>query len=412
MRLRCALLLLLAWLVACNRTETAPPERAETAHAAPAEVLATYVDEDRGNLLDMVNGSSVIYRTAELDLEHSAVHAIDGMATTRWASPVGGAAQTFVASLSAASRIDQLGVVTGTSAAQTPSQVRFESSIDGVSWRDVFVMRPAGKEGRQVKAVPPFESRFLRVSTIEPEEQDMALRSVIAIGKEVAVTAVPSFSGCWTINGVDGQIVQRGERISGVIGGETATAIDGAIDGRVARLMWVRGPMWGYAAMTIAPDAKTISALTFHQDILIGNAGAAWFGERCRSSLQIDPATPVSFLRRAGRWSMFGLRFTPAGAIDPQASAATLDAAAAAIASAAPDMRFRVVSREYREATAERNREVSALRLGSLRNALAGRGVDLSRIELVAAGSQSDSIESNFAVMRLLASRVDLEIVR
>lgn len=404
--------------VACGRTEdgtaqrdTNPPAQAAPAQAAPAQVQAAYVDDDRENLLDISRGAAVLSRTAELNLEQSAIHAIDGMSTTRWLSPPGGAEQTLVASLAAPSRVEQLGIVTTSSPAQIPSAVRFESSVDGTSWREVFVLKPIEKDGRQVANVPPFDAQYLRVTTIEPVETDTLLRSVIVLGRETGQVAAPSFDGCWTVNGSPARLLHDGVRLSGVIGGQRATAIDGGVEGRVARVMWVRGPMWGYAAMTVAPGRRALSAVTFHEEILIGNAGVAWFGEPCDSALQVESATPVTFLRRAGRWSMFGLSFDGAGRLDEQASTATLAAAAATIASA-QQQRFRIVSREFREASPQQNRERSATRLESVRVALEKRGVDLARVELVAAGSDTDSIEPTFAVMRLLASRIDLEIVQ
>jgi hypothetical protein len=164
--------------------------------------------------------------------------------------------------------------------------------------------------------------------------------------------------------------------------------------------------------MTLAPEAKALSAVTFHQEILIGNAGGAWFGEPCNSPLQLNAAGPLTFLARSGRWSMFGLAFDAAGRLDESASAATIDAALVAIASAPREQRFRIVSREYREATPEANRERSATRLASLQKTFERRGVGADRVEFTAAGSESSSIEGNFAVMRLLASRIDLEIVQ
>jgi hypothetical protein len=412
---RAAVLLVLFCAAACGpqeREEQLRPAPPPQGSAAPAEVQARYVDLDVGNLLDVSRGASILSRTAELNLEQSAIHAIDGMATTRWVSPPGDANQTLVAALGAPGRIDRLGIATTRFAAQIPAAVRFEASMDGASWREAFVFRPAAKEGRQVQDVPPFDARYLRVSTVEPKDEESTLLSVIALGSETEAPAVPSFDGCWTINGAQSRLAQEGRRIRGVIGGEQPTAIDGAVDGRVARVMWVRGPMWGYAAMTLAPEAKALSAVTFHQEILIGNAGGAWFGEPCNSPLQLNAAGPLTFLARSGRWSMFGLAFDAAGRLDESASAATIDAALAAIASAPREQRFRIVSREYREATPEANRERSATRLASLQKTFERRGVGADRVEFTAAGSESSSIEGNFAVMRLLASRIDLEIVQ
>lgn len=416
MKLRGAILLTLLCAVACGRAPVdedrlpaPPPEGA----AGPDIVQAVFVDEDRNNLLDIARGASVVWRSGELNLEYSALHAVDSMPTTLWSSPPRGPEQSFVVALGAPSRIERLGALFASKAPLIPAALRFEASADGRTWREVLVLEPQEQGGRQIRDVTPFDASYLRISTVEPGEGDITLPSILAFGTESARPAqVPAWEGCWTINGSPSRLLQEQNRLSGVIGGERPTAVDGAIDGNVARLMWVRGPMWGYAAMTIAPDGNAVSAVTFHEEILVGNAGVAWFGERCSSPLQIETATPVTFLQRAGRWSLFGLSFRTDHSLDTAASQSTLVAAIETLRSAPQGQRFRIVSREYHQDTPAKNREVSAARLESLRQQLRTSGVDLTPIEFVAAGSESTTIEGSFAVMRLLASRIDLELVR
>lgn len=416
MKLHAAILSAVLCAAACGRTQVdedrrpaPPPEGA----AGPEIVQAAFVDQDRDNLLDVARGATVLWRSGELNLEYSALHGIDSMATTLWSTPPRGPEQSFIVALGAPARIDRLGALFASKAPLIPAAVRFEASADGRNWREVFLLEPQERGGRQVRDVPPFEALYLRVSTVESGEGDISIPSILAFGSEsTARRPTASWDGCWTINGSPSRIIREGNRLRGVIGGDRATAIDGAAEGNVARLMWVRGPMWGYAAMTISPDGDAISAATFHEEILVGNAGLAWFGEPCDSSLQIEPATPLIFLERAGRWSLFGLTFDAANNLDVAASRATLDAAVALLRSAPPGQRLRLVSREYRQENVEKNRAVSAARLASLRQQLLTEGLDLTSIEFVSAGSESSSIEGAFGVMRLLASRVDLELVR
>lgn len=417
MKLRGAIVLVVLCAVACgprqSEKDRLPAPRPEGA-AGPESVQAVFIDQDRDNLLDITRGASVAWRSGEFNLEYSALHAIDSMSTTQWSTPPRGPEQSFIVALGAPARIDRLGALLATREPLIPSALRFEASPDGHTWREVFVFEARGQGGRQIRNVPPFDAAWLRISTVEPGLGDLTIPSILAFGSESPASPRPaaSWGGCWTINGSPSRILVEDNRLRGVIGGERATAIDGAIEGNVARLMWVRGPMWGYAAMTIAPDGGTFSAVTFHEEILVGNAGGAWFGERCNSPSQIEAAPPVTFLQRSGRWSLFGLAFRPDHTLDAGASRRTIDLAIETIRSAPAGQRFRIVSREYRQDSPATNRTVSAARLASLREHLLTRGVDLSSIELVAAGSESATIEGPFAVMRLLASRIDLELVR
>ncbi len=88
-------------------------------------------------------------------------------------------------------------------------------------------------------------------------------------------------------------------------------------------------------------------------------------------------------------------------------SAPTLDAVASLIA-ASPRARFRVVAHEFRYPTPEENRKHTVARLQALRAALSKRGVDLARIDFVAAGDQWDGPVLGSALQRALAGRIDL----
>jgi hypothetical protein len=257
--------------------------------------------------------------------------------------------------------------------------------------------------------VQPFEANFLRVETIEPAERQSEITSVQAIGKEIYPAELKSFDGCWTINGERALIVQRGARLTGVIGeGDRVTAIDGGTDGRVARVMWMRGPMWGYAAITLTADSRHLSALTFHKNPLTGYAARAWIGDRCESKQQFDAMPPVNFVNRAGHWTLNGLAFDDREQLIESMSRDTLETAAKLIANA-PTQRFRITAHEFRHAKDE-NRQRTVARIASLRTALEARGLDLSRVELVASGDEWQVAEPVFAVQRLLWSRIDLAL--
>jgi hypothetical protein len=346
-----------------------------------------------------------------MNLESSAVQGIDGMSHTRWTSPPYGPAQEMVFAFGGSARVESLGVTTIAAAHQIPEQVRFEASTDGKSWREVLTLQPQGTE---IRSVTPFEARYIRLTTIESKDGYAVFNSFHAIGRETGRPAKHSLDGCWTINLQPARLVQNGARVTGVIEGDTPTYLDGATDGRVARVMWMRGPTWGYAAITVAPNDQTLSAATFFQEPLNGNYGPAWFGERLecggKATALARPLSPHQNTSQSGdsaaalqkvarRYSLF--EFDPA----------SLDAAASLIARA-PSQRFRLVAHEFRSGDRRENEQRSAQRIAEVRTELAKRGVDLERVEFVASGSSRKDAESTYALQRLLYSRVDLEFFR
>jgi hypothetical protein len=272
----------------------------------------------------------------------------------------------------------------------------------------VLLTNPKVANGVQLHKVDPFEANFLRVEVLEPKEQYAQIISVHAHGEEIYPAELKSFDGCWMINGQQAQLVQRGARITGVIFGEPMTALDGGIDGRVAKLMWLRGPQWGYAAVTLTADQRALSALTFHQNPLTGYAARAWFGQRCENHRTFEAAAPVHFLNRSGQWTMSGLAFDEREQLVETMSAATIDDLMALMKSA-PDQKFRIIAHEFRFGKDE-NRQRAVARIAALRAALDARGADWSRLELVPSGDEWHIAEPVFAVQRLLWSRIDLQL--
>lgn len=404
---RKAVLVLALTLVACERVAELPVRDAIRKNE---EDRPRHVDRDGDNLLNIAYGAAMMSRTEELDLEQSAVHAIDGMYTTHWASPRGNAQQTMVFSFGAPVRVDRVGLISRVNADKMPAKVRFSASADARTWREVGTVTTNVTTEPQLTKVPPFEANFLKVDTIDPDDEEAEIASIVAMGKEIYPAELKSFDGCWTINGERAQIVQRGGRITGVIGeGQRVTAIDGGTDGRVARVMWMRGPMWGYAAITITADGRHLSALTFHKNPLTGYAGRAWIGDRCESNQPFEAMSPVHFVNRSGHWTLNGLAFDEREQLIESMSRDTLETAAKIVAGA-PTERFRITAYEFRHGKDE-NRQRTTARIASLRSALEARGVDLSRVELVAKGDDWPLAEPVFAVQRLLWSRIDLALL-
>jgi hypothetical protein len=161
--------------------------------------------------------------------------------------------------------------------------------------------------------------------------------------------------------------VQRGARITGTIGGDRRTFVDGGVEGRVAKLMWMRGPMWGYATATVTPDGKGISAITFHEEPVNNRAGEAWMGNRCDATAAASPVPPpIDYLRRVGHWTMSGIVFDASEHLVAQPSAVALDDAVAVI-HALPSRRFRIIAYEFRHSDPRENRRRVDARIDAVR---------------------------------------------
>jgi len=335
LRAACCVLLVLA---ACGRAE---------APALPAEnaMVADDVDLDNAggaNLLSLARGASVISRTAEQTLESSAAHAIDGDWLTSWRSSPGGPEQTLVFSLAARARVDRVGIIAPQDA-EAPSQVRFDASDDGVTWREIKTLSIKPQRAPQLVNVPPFEAQYLRVQTAGGGPYT-SIRSVLAKGTEVAPPRQPPIEGCWRINGTPARFSRRGTSVSGVIGSDPPMYVLGGTDGRAIRLTWLRSAMWGPAIVTLDPQRRALSGERWHEAVREQNSGDGWFGTplECGSdaaafesggfaaAVQNETEIAAAMLKRAGSWTAYG--------------DSALDTLAALIARA-PGQRFEIVVR-------------------------------------------------------------------
>lgn len=394
----------------CNRAEDPAPKPAKPVAMKPIAAQPEPEDIDSDNLLNLGYGAAVVSRTAEVNLEASAINAIDGFAQTCWSTPPGGPEQTLVFAFAARARVHRLGVTTLNNT--NLPKVRFEASLDGKSWREVLVQTLAEKQesNTQLVDVKPFEALYLRVSSVEPRGATSNFRSVHAIGEELAPPSPRNFGGCWNINGVATRIHQEGARITGVMATNPPTFLDGGTDGRVGSVMWRRGPLWGYAPLTITPQDRLLSGLRIFHEISSWHTMDGWFGKPCTKEIapELPPADPAAFLAKSGRWSMFGLVFDSRDQLLEGPSRVALDDAARFL-KASGGKRFRIVAHEVRADTPARNKQHTTARNASLRQALANRGVDVSRIEFVSAGSDWGDLAIVVAIQRVLASRIDLE---
>lgn len=401
-----AALVCLLVLPACRKAEEPPPQ--------PAPQKQTEQDDpgslENDNLLNIVFGAAVVDRSDELSYEASVAHALDGTRRTPWVSAPGGK-QTAILSLAAPTRITRVGASVINDRGNAPAAILFETSLDGTTWtRAVEARLKHDDRLPQLFDIAPVVARYLRVSAIEPAYQSHIL-SLIANGTETAPVTQPSIEGCWEINStVPARFVRAGARITGTIG---PMVVDGGTDGRVYRLMWLEKMMWGYAAVSISADGQHLSGVRWHEEVNPKNSGDGWIGKRvpCEQTIAINTAKVVDdIIRRATVWRLYGVRLDAQDKIVAAESANALDLAARVIREH-PNHRFRIVAREFRESTEEKNRARCNAKLEAIREALTARGTDLARIDFVVAGSERGPLSVDFTSLHVMDSGVELQVL-
>lgn len=385
------LLLLLCALVACKKEEPAPAPAGK-----PVVQREPEPDTDADNLLNFAYGGSVVSRTGELNLESSAVHAIDGFIGTVFACSPGSPRETLVYSLLAPAAVTKVGVTPGK--VDVPARVRFDTSMDGQRWTEIATVTPQAGDTRQLWSIKETMARYIRVQALD-DRYYIRLRGIHAIGREVEPPSTPSFGGCWTINGSPAQLTQDGARITGVIATDPPTYLDGGTDNRVGMVTWMQGPMWGYAALTRTPDGRHITGLKFHEEIDSRNVGEGWFGKKFdgRQDGGVTAGSmpaPQRFLERMRRYSAYGLAYDSNGRLLVDLSRSTLDA----MKTLNPR---RIVVREFRLDTPQQNQAYAKAKADALR-------VHFPNAQFEVAADKWEGPPVGAALQRVLASRVDI----
>lgn len=378
---RAAALLIVTALLACREAEKpatppAPPPR-------PPDV------SEKGNLLNMAFGASVVSRTAEQSLDNSAVRAIDGDPDSTWTSPPADNNQTIVFALPAPARIEQVGAQTPSRKSFAVTKMRFEASSDGKTFTTIAEPQLASSEEPQLFPITPVTASYLRVTTTEAPGLFAMLQSVHARGTYASQPAAQPIAGCWKINGKRAEFIEENGRIRGVIGDENPIVLQGGVDGALYRLIWTRGPEWGFAAITISPDGKHLTGIKWHEEPLGWTFGESWFGERCSGRQAPSPLVPDisnEFMQRARRLPMYG-------------GDADLDVVMRLLSEG---KRVKLVARDYRGVPQEP-------KLNALRDALQKRGADLSRVDFVALGDKKPRYPTENELMRSLYGVVEIE---
>ncbi len=395
-----------AILAACSRPAPTPPVE----EVVTREDLKT-IDAERGNLLNMATGASVVSRTGEMTLDNSAVAAIDGESGTGWGAPPADIDQTIVFALPSMTRIEKVGILTPRADSLRINNLRLETSSDGTTFVKLAEPALTSDADSQMFPVTPVDAQFIRFTLTGAAGNFPTLLSLQVRGQFLSIARPASITGCWSVNGEPARFQDNGAVISGRIGADVPIVLSGGAEGAVYRFTWVHGPDHGVAAMTVAPGATTMSGLRWYERAQPTHTGGAWFGDKSACGSVSNAAArdlPATFLERAGRYPLYTLRFDEKDHID-----AVDDVSWNAIVSALeenPAKKLSLVAREYRSESPETNARRSRARIDSLRAALITRRADLSRIELVAAGSDEVLAAPASELIRLMHSAIEISV--
>lgn len=401
---------LLALLLAASCSRPVP--KPDAARQERRKVITDTVNEDQ-NLLDITRGAVIVSRTGEAALTVSAINTIDGDASSFWTPPPHDYPQSIVIALGARSRIERVGIRSITLGGFQAEHVKFEGSLNGAAWQPLATITARVASEAQWADLTPSDAAYLRVTIPDAKnpEQDARLQSLFARGTESTQRSDPPVDGCWSVNGVAAAFAQRGARTTGVVAQRIPIFLSGGTNGRVWRFNWIRGNDYGYTALSVSPDGKTISALNWHEEAIPLFVALPWFGQRgaCAAPAQRDDV-PAAILRRAGHVSMFALQFGADGQLLVDASREELQSLANIIRTA--PVPVRIVAHEFRQADAKHNKEVAEREITTLRDALAHLGYDSARVEWIAAGSDEPRQTPASNAARAIYSSVEVEVRR
>ena len=374
----------------------------------------TDIVNERSSLIDITRGATIVSRTGEALLVTSAINTIDGEIGSFWTPPPHDYPQSIVIALGTRSRIDRVGFRTLVAGAYEANHVTFERSIDGTTWQPAGTMTARSVSEAQWLDVAPSEAAYLRVTVPDAKNpfRDVRLRSILAHGTEIAPRIDPPLDGCWSVNGDAAAFAQRGTRAIGVLmQGKQPLFLAGGTNGRMWRFNWIRANDYGFTALTVSPDDKHLSALHWHEEAIPLFTALPWYGDRAPCSaaaLRTDVLQAV--LRRASHVGMFGLQFDQTGELIAGPSGEELQSLADIIRKA--PVPLRLVAHEFRQADAKRNKQFAEHEIASLRKTLEGLGVDLARVDFLAAGSDSPRQTPATDAARAIYSSVEVEVRR
>jgi hypothetical protein len=371
---------------------------------------------ERTSLASLANGACLIDRTGEDYLRVSALSAIDGNSDSGWIGPAQDLPQSLTVGLPVLTRVTSIGLRSSMKRPFRLRDARVEAAKGEGSFTTIATVALKDAPDAQFFDVPAVEADRLRVTVLAGFEPNHAveLSSFLVHGRELEPPPLPHLTGSWRVNGHGAAFAQFGNHITGALQlNKQPYFFEGGADGnRMLRLLWIRGLEYGYAAATVSRDGRHLSFIDWYEEPIPFFYDDAWFGERESDALPPDESEvfAASFVRRAGRWPLFGLAFRGDGSLDAEASDHALRLLARMILKAPGHLRL--VSHEFREATPAANRARAQRALDAVHAELARHGVPLASVQFVTAGSDNPRQVVCTQPMRELYSSIDFEIQR
>lgn len=362
--------------------------------------------------MELSLGASVVSRTAELDLQHSALRLIDTSSATAWVTPAADPAQSVVLSLPARARIDRVGIAS-TRVGSSARDVRIDFSLDGASFYDAVLLHAKQVDDVQdVPITPAIEAQYVRLTTLNGRGPHVLIRGVAVNGTFLAPPSAGPIDGCWSVDGQPATFHSDHAAVSGY-GGPNGLMLDGGSDGRFYRFAWTRGKQYGLAAVSVTPDGKHLGAIVWHEEAIDFDQFYAedWLAERGACPVPAEGDVFATYLQRFGYFPLYALRFSEDGTLDDEASRPAL-ARVAELVAANPRLQIRFVAHELTHANARENLAVAKKKVATLREALSRRGLPVSQIGFIALGEEHPRREGTNALIRAMYSSVELEVRR
>ena len=363
---------------------------------------------ERTSIASVANGAVVIARTGELFLDNSALRLVDGDPLSAWMPPPHDLPQTITIQLAARTRIEKIGIRTDE---ELPAKtVVVETSTDGAAFKPLLTMTANKSIDEKWFDVTPTEAPIVRMTAVDRPNpnRDIRIHSFLVSGKETEPPHPGDIAGCWTLNGATASFSRAGAHVNGTLATKQAPIeFDGGFDGRIYRFNWIRGNDFGYALMSVAADGRKLNGIEWHEEAIPLFFGESWFGDRASCSAASESKDlRERYLRRASRYSLFGLRFRDDGTLDHDASAETL----AWLARFCRENPVQLIGYEFRRANANENREFAKRELDSLIAELRSAGA--TNVTYVVKGSDSPRQVPESDAARAIYSTVDVEIRR
>lgn len=265
---------------------------------------------------------------------------------------------------------------------------------------------PPGTAGKRVRVV---------VTANHGNSEFTELAEVELFGTRQGKVATPTFAGDFRSNYGPMRLTVEGEKVLGCYDWVDGAAIEGVIEGRVARVTWTeprdsegKDLRTGTATFAISGDAQALKGIWYEEGALRGE----WVGPRTASreaSCTPRKRSQLEQLRKQKRLVLYGVRFDSNSDVPRPESEATI-AEVHGLLKEDPNLRLLVEGHTDSTNTDAYNLDLSQRRAQSVVAALIKRGAAAKRLEAQGFGRTRPIADNASAQGRALNRRVEVSI--